>query len=73
MCKESEFTRELENLIQNSDFNAPKTLEQAYYRYIYEEVYDGTAKTIPHFGCRVFIESNDASARTLAIYKNISK
>ena len=39
-------------------FNAPKTLEQAYYRCIYEEAYSGTARTIPHFWMPRFVDSN---------------
>ena len=58
---------------EKTDFNVPKTLEQAYYRHIYEEAYGGTARTIPHFWMPRFVDSDDASARTLDIYNDISK
>ena len=48
--------------------NAPQTLEQTYYRTIYESLYPGTAQTIPYFWMPKFVKANDCSARTLEIY-----
>ena len=54
-------------------FNRPKTLEQAYYRYLYNKHYSGCEETIPYFWMPRFIEAEDASARTLDIYKKCVK
>jgi asparagine synthase (glutamine-hydrolysing) len=48
--------------------NVPQTLEQTYYRTIYESFYPGTAQTIPYFWMPKFVKANDCSARTLEIY-----
>lgn len=48
--------------------NTPQTLEQTYYRTIYESLYPGTAQTIPYFWMPKFVKANDCSARTLEIY-----
>ena len=54
-------------------FNRPKTLEQAYYRYLYTKDYSGCEETIPYFWMPRFIHASDASARTLDIYKKCVK
>lgn len=48
--------------------NMPQTLEQTYYRTIYDSLYPGTAQTIPYFWMPKFVKANDCSARTLEIY-----
>lgn len=48
----------------------PKTKEQLYYRNIYNSYYKNYSKPIPYFWMPKFIDANDASARTLDIYKN---
>ena len=48
--------------------NTPQTMEQTYYRTIYESIYPGTSRTIPYFWMPTFVEANDCSARTLEIY-----
>tara|TARA_B100000902_G_C27322663_1_gene925831 strand:- start:6596 stop:8266 length:1671 start_codon:yes stop_codon:yes gene_type:complete len=59
----------LHDLINNKYLhNKPTTLEQAYYRYLYNRDYKGCEMTIPYFWMPRFIEANDASARTLNIY-----
>ena len=50
--------------------NKPTTLEQAYYRYLYNRDYLGCEHTIPYFWMPKFVEANDASARTLDIYRD---
>jgi asparagine synthase (glutamine-hydrolysing) len=56
---------------QNYSVNTPKTLEQQYYREIFESHYDGLGKIVPYFWMPRFIEASDASARTLSIYETI--
>ena len=52
-----------------NDNNLPTTLEQTYYRYIYDYYYKGTSNVVPYFWMPKYIKANDASARTLDIYK----
>ena len=60
----------LQQLLSDENLhNRPKTLEQAYYRYLYDKNYGGCEYTIPYFWMPRFIEASDASARTLDIYK----
>ena len=49
--------------------NIPKTNEQRYYRDIYDKLYPNTYNVVPYFWMPRFIEADDASARTLKIYK----
>jgi asparagine synthase (glutamine-hydrolysing) len=52
----------------------PQTLEQEYYRSIFESKYKGLGKIVPYFWMPKFIEGvKDASARTLAIYQTINE
>jgi len=53
--------------------NPPKTLEQEYYRSIFEELYSGRGDIVPYMWMPRFIEGvTDASARTLTIYNEYS-
>ena len=53
---------------------SPNTLEQEYYREIFEEKYTGLGRIVPYFWMPRFIEgATAASARTLDIYKKINK
>ena len=47
---------------------SPKTYEQFYYRYIYEEQYPGIGYIIPKFWMPKYTEVNDPSARKLDCY-----
>ena len=51
-----------------TDINTPTTLEQHYYRDIFDTLYLGCDTVIPHFWMPRFVEANDASARTLKVY-----
>ena len=51
-------------------YNKPKTLEQLYYRLVFEKHYKHQSKSIPYFWMPNFVNATDASARTLNIYKN---
>ena len=48
--------------------NKPITLEQAYYRYLYNKHYQATDHLIEYFWMPKYVNANDASARTLKIY-----
>jgi asparagine synthase (glutamine-hydrolysing) len=50
------------------NFNSPQSLEQLYYRTIFELVYPNFGYIIPYFWMPKYIKSNDASARTLELY-----
>lgn len=49
----------------------PKSKEQLYYRNLFEGYYPICANVIPYFWMPRFVDANDASARTLNIYKNL--
>jgi asparagine synthase (glutamine-hydrolysing) len=48
--------------------NLPKTMEQMYYRYLFENEYKGMGSIVPYFWMPKYVEATDASARTLSIY-----
>ena len=50
--------------------NPPTTLEQSYYRYLYNKNYKGTDHLIPYYWMPRFVEAKDASARTLQVYND---
>lgn len=51
----------------------PETLEQLYYRYIFELNYSGCGKLIPYFWMPRYVKASDSSARTLEVYKEVSE
>lgn len=54
-------------------WNSPKILEQAYYRWLFESYYPDRGSIVPYMWMPRFIEgATDASARTLAIYKEVN-
>jgi asparagine synthase (glutamine-hydrolysing) len=50
----------------------PKTMEQKYYRHLFDSMYPHCEKIIPYFWMPKFVDASDASARTLKIYKEIN-
>lgn len=52
------------------DHLRPTTLEQHYYRRIYDYIYPHTAKIVPYFWMPKYTNSSDPSARTLASLYN---
>ena len=52
------------------NFNNPITLEQCYYRYLFNNDYYNCDYLIPYYWMPKFIDANDASARTLKIYSD---
>ena len=53
----------------NINKNTPMTLEQLYYREVFNEYFPYGSNMIPYFWMPKFINATDASARTLDIYK----
>ena len=53
-------------------FNSPQSLEQLYYRTIFEMIYPNFGYIIPYFWMPKYVNANDASARTLDIYNDIN-
>jgi asparagine synthase (glutamine-hydrolysing) len=53
-----------------NNINLPTTLEQEYYRFLYEIFYPNTAYIVPYFWMPKFVKATDASARTLALYND---
>ena len=49
--------------------NPPKTLEQLFYRIIFEKYFPDKGHTIPYFWMPKFTNAQDASARSLDIYQ----
>ena len=53
--------------------NPPTTYEQKYYRYLFEKAYPKCGNVIPYFWMPRYVHCNDSSARTLSIYKEVTK
>ncbi len=51
----------------------PETMEQFYYRYIFELHYMGSGKVIPYFWMPNYVKATDSSARTLDVYNETSE
>jgi asparagine synthase (glutamine-hydrolysing) len=49
--------------------NIPKTMEQKYYRYEFESLFGPCSKIIPYFWMPKYVNAEDSSARSLAIYQ----
>ena len=56
------------NLDITYNHNRPQTLEQLYYRTIFEAFYPNKGYMIPYFWMPKYIDANDCSARSLEIY-----
>jgi len=52
--------------------NPPATKEQKYYRYLFEKLYRGCGDILPYFWMPKYVNSTDASARTLQLYKDVN-
>lgn len=62
--------RDIEYDIEASySYNSPQTLEQLYYRTIFEKYYPNMGYHIPYFWMPKYINAVDSSARTLSIYE----
>ena len=60
------------NYEKYKNYNAPTTLEQFYYREIFQKYYPNQERSIPYFWMPKFINASDASARTLDIYSKLN-
>jgi asparagine synthase (glutamine-hydrolysing) len=58
--------------MQKVTTNIPKTAEQYYYRYVFENNYLGMGNIIPYFWMPKYVNATDASARTLTTYQTDS-
>ena len=58
-----------ESLCNFKNHLLPDTCEKLYYRLLFESHYQGLGTIIPYFWMPKYVETNDASARTLKIYK----
>lgn len=48
----------------------PTTIEQVYYRSIFEKYYNGYGKILPYFWMPKYVNAKDSSARSLSIYND---
>ena len=51
--------------------NSPKTPEQRYYRYLFEQNYYNMGHVLPYFWMPKFVNASDSSARTLKEYSDV--
>ena len=58
------------DLNKNYDHNPPESMEQLYYRTIFERTYPNQGHVIPYMWMPKFVEASDSSARTLSIYNS---
>jgi len=59
-----------EDMLTVDNHLVPQTAEQFYYRKIFEKHYAGLGKVVPYFWMPKYVDSKDASARTLKIYND---
>lgn len=57
------------NNYDNEKINKPTTTEQIYYRTLFDNFFPKCSNVIPYFWMPNFVKANDASARTLSLYK----
>lgn len=62
---------ELDIQFIQTNINTPTTVEQLYYRDIFDKVYPGCADIVPYFWMPKYVNATDASARSLEIYKQL--
>ncbi len=64
----NETTNMINDSLSEINYNIPKTPEQHYYRYLFENSFPKQGHIVPHFWMPKYIDATDASARTLSIY-----
>ena len=52
--------------------NNPETMEQLYYRTIYDTIYKNQSHLVPYFWMPKYVDADDCSARSLSIYNDES-
>lgn len=68
--QQREITYDINKIYQH---NSPQTLEQLYYRTIFEQYYPNMGEHIPYFWMPKYTDASDCSARSLTIYKSLSE
>lgn len=53
--------------------NEPQTMEQKYYRYLFENEYKNCGNVIPFFWMPKYVYASDSSARLLSLYKTVGE
>jgi asparagine synthase (glutamine-hydrolysing) len=67
VAKQTEITYDINTTY---DHNPPQTLEQLYYRTIFEQYYPNQGQLIPYFWMPKYTNAEDCSARSLDLYKS---
>lgn len=57
-------------VLEEPDVNVPTTLEQRYYRQLFDNMYPGSATVVPYFWMPRYVDAVDSSARSLDIYRS---
>jgi asparagine synthase (glutamine-hydrolysing) len=65
------FIRMDKSMCKVEDYLLPTTIEQCYYRKIFETHYAGCGKVLPYFWMPRYVKAMDSSARTLELYNEI--
>ena len=60
---------EFDDNILQGNINPPQTLEQKYYRSLFDEYYPNSAHILPYFWMPKYVNAKDSSARTLSVYE----
>lgn len=58
------------NTYDDTTLNCPKTIEQRYYRTLFDNYFPNCDNVIPYFWMPNFVDATDASARTLKLYNS---
>ena len=69
IIKEKVKNVELDANILQGDINPPETLEQRYYRSLFDKYYPNSAHILPYFWMPKYVNAKDSSARTLSVYE----
>ena len=65
------FIRMDNSMSEVDDYLLPTTIEQCYYRKVFESHYAGCGKILPYFWMPRYVNAMDSSARTLEIYNDM--
>ena len=67
-----DFIRLDNSMNEIDDYLLPTTIEQCYYRKIFETYYGGCGKLLPYFWMPRYVNATDSSARTLEAYSEFT-
>jgi asparagine synthase (glutamine-hydrolysing) len=68
----TDFIRMDKSMCEVDDYLLPTTIEQCYYRKIFETYYGGCGKILPYFWMPRYVNASDSSARTLEAYTEVN-